>query len=166
MTAPAASESLPYVELRGISKRFGGVQALSEIDMSIERGEIHALVGENGAGKSTLGKILAGVHRADEGELVVEGTHADFRSPREALHAGITMIAQEPTLVPHRSVIDNVFLGIESGSWGVVEERKLLQRFRKLVRGKAVTTTKVRLRITQAPVCPAISEFALFAEPS
>jgi ABC-type sugar transport system ATPase subunit len=88
MSAAAASEPRPYVELRGISKRFGGVQALSGIDMSIERGEIHALVGENGAGKSTLGKILAGVHRPDEGELLVQGEHAHFRSPREALHAG------------------------------------------------------------------------------
>jgi simple sugar transport system ATP-binding protein/ribose transport system ATP-binding protein len=122
-----------HVELRGVSKRFGGVQALSEIGLEIRRGSIHALVGENGAGKSTLGKILAGVHRPDEGELVVDGRVVDYRSPREALEDGTTIITQEPTLVPHRSVIENVFLGIESQVGGVVERRKLSRRYSALV---------------------------------
>ena len=114
----------PHVELRQVSKRFGGVQALHLVDLEITPGSIHALVGENGAGKSTLGKILAGVHRPDEGELLVHGDRADFRSPRDALAHGITIIAQEPTLVPHRSVQENVFLGVEKGPLGVLDERR------------------------------------------
>jgi simple sugar transport system ATP-binding protein/ribose transport system ATP-binding protein len=134
--------------LREISKRFGGVQALARIDMEIEQGSIHALVGENGAGKSTLGRILAGVHRPDGGELLVEGAPAEFRSPRDALRAGIAMIAQEPTLVPHRSVLENVFLGIESGPLGVVDDRGLLRRFRALVEESGIELPPRRLART------------------
>jgi ABC-type sugar transport system ATPase subunit len=123
----------PHVELRGVSKRFGDVHALSDVDLQIAKGTIHALVGENGAGKSTLGKIIAGVHRADGGELLVGGAPALYRSAREALADGITMIAQEPTLVPHRSVQENVFLGIEHGTAGVVSRRALAHRYDDLV---------------------------------
>jgi ABC-type sugar transport system ATPase subunit len=122
-----------HVELRGISKRFGGVHALSDVDVRIEQRSIHALVGENGAGKSTLGKILAGVYRPDAGELVLEGRSVSYRSPREALTDGITIIAQEPTLVPNRTVLENVFLGAEDGVAGVVDSRALLRRFARLV---------------------------------
>jgi simple sugar transport system ATP-binding protein/ribose transport system ATP-binding protein len=141
----AATEPYPHVELRAISKRFGGVRALSRIDLAIEQGTIHGLVGENGAGKSTLGKILAGAYRPDEGELVVAGARADFRSPRDALRAGITMIAQEPTLVPHRSVLENVFLGIEGGPLGVVGERGMHRRFRALVEESGIELSPQRL---------------------
>jgi simple sugar transport system ATP-binding protein/ribose transport system ATP-binding protein len=127
-----------HVELHGVSKRFGGVQALSGVDLEIARGKIHALVGENGAGKSTLGKILAGVHRPDAGELIVDSTRADYRSARDALRDGITIIAQEPTLVPHRSVVENVFLGVESHSAGVVKRGVLTRRYRSLVDGAGI----------------------------
>jgi ribose transport system ATP-binding protein len=109
------------------------VHALSGIDLEIERGVIHGLVGENGAGKSTLGKIVAGVHRPDEGELWVDGRRVTYGSPRDALRDGLTIITQEPTLVPHRSVLENVFLGLESSSAGVVERRKLRRRYADLV---------------------------------
>ena len=128
-TAAAA----PLVELRGVSKRFGGVQALTGIDLAVARGSIHALVGENGAGKSTLGKILAGVHRPDAGELQVEGRTVDYRSARDALTDGITIIAQEPTLVPQRSVLENVFLGVEDQHAGVIDRSALLHRYQTLV---------------------------------
>src|SRR5712691_2371711 len=135
MSEAAARQAAPepHVELRGVGKSFGGVQALDAIDLAIERGAIHGLVGENGAGKSTLGKIVAGVYRPDEGELWVDGHRADYRSPREALLDRITIIAQEPTLVPHRSVLENVFLGIEDGRGGVVDARALRRRFAALV---------------------------------
>ena len=123
----------PHVELRGISKRFGGVRALFEVDLTVARQSIHALVGENGAGKSTLGKILAGVYRPDDGELLVDGRSVAYRSPRDALLDGITIIAQEPTLVPDRSVLENVFLGVESGNAGVVDGRRTARRFATLV---------------------------------
>ncbi len=134
-TGPGREE---HVELRGVTKRFGGVQALAGIDLKIDRGSIHALVGENGAGKSTLGKILAGVHRPDEGELWVDGGRVEYRSPRAALADGITIIVQEPTLVPDRSVLENIFLGIESGAAGVVNERRMLRRYSALVRDAGI----------------------------
>jgi simple sugar transport system ATP-binding protein/ribose transport system ATP-binding protein len=122
-----------HVELRGVGKRFGGVQALAGVTVGFERGTIHGLVGENGAGKSTLGKIVAGIHRPDEGELRVNGRRVEFRSPRDALRTGLTMIAQEPTLVSHRSVIENVFLGIESAAGGLVDNRAMRRRYAELV---------------------------------
>jgi simple sugar transport system ATP-binding protein/ribose transport system ATP-binding protein len=122
-----------YAEARGVSKRFGGVQALTDISVGIAQGSIHALVGENGAGKSTLGKIIAGVHRPDDGELWVKGRKVAYRSARDALADGVTLIAQEPTLVPHRSVLENVFLGVEDTVAGVVEQRKLKERYEQLV---------------------------------
>jgi rhamnose transport system ATP-binding protein len=137
-----------HVEVRGISKRFGGVLALDGIELEIARGSIHALVGENGAGKSTLGKILSGVHRADEGELWVEGRRVDYRSPRDALADGITIIAQEPTLVPHRSLQENVYLGVEGGRAGIVNRRRTSRRFAALVRESGIELPARRLART------------------
>jgi ABC-type sugar transport system ATPase subunit len=134
LSAAAAGEGhAAHVELRGIGKRFVGVVALSGIDLAVERGSIHGLVGENGAGKSTLGKIVAGAHRPDEGELWVDGRRVTYASPRDALADGITLIAQEPTVVPRRSVLENVFLGIERGRAGVVDGRALRRRWHELV---------------------------------
>ena len=122
-----------HVELRGVSKRFGATQAVDRADIAIRRGCIHALVGENGAGKSTVGKLIAGVHTADSGSVIVEGRPCRFRSPRQAFAAGITTIAQELALVPDRSVADNVFLGVESTRWGLVARDDTLRRFEALV---------------------------------
>ena len=130
--APVAERDI-HVLLRGVEKRFGGVHALRGVDLEIERGAIHGLVGENGAGKSTLGKIVAGVHRPDDGDMWVDGRRVSFSSPRDALRDGITIITQEPTLVPHRSVLENVFLGLEDSAAGVVERRKLRRRYADLV---------------------------------
>jgi ABC-type sugar transport system ATPase subunit len=124
MSAPALQ-----VELRGISKRFGGVQALDDVTLEVEQGAIHALVGENGAGKSTLGKIIAGVYAPDSGTLIIEGRPVRYHSPRDALADGVTTIAQELTLVPQRSVIENVFLGSESLRIGFVRRRSMRSRF-------------------------------------
>jgi rhamnose transport system ATP-binding protein len=107
------------LEVKGLTKRFGATLALDQVDLKIASGQIHALVGENGAGKSTLGKILSGVYQPDSGQLLLAGRSIEIRSPREALSHGITIIAQELSLVPSRSVIENVFLGIEAhrGAW-------------------------------------------------
>lgn len=123
----------PHVELVGITKRFGATVAVDEIDLAILPGTVHAIVGENGAGKSTLGKIIAGVLRPDAGILRVDGEAVDFRSPRAALEHGITTIAQELSLVPGRSVIENVYLGIEDSALGVVKERSVRARYDELV---------------------------------
>ena len=94
------NEEAIHVELRGVSKRFGGVLALKQVDLEVERGKIHALIGENGAGKSTLGKIIAGIHRPDGGTLIVNGREVHYGHPSEALRDGLATIAQELTLVP------------------------------------------------------------------
>jgi simple sugar transport system ATP-binding protein/ribose transport system ATP-binding protein len=119
----------PHVETRDLSKRFGGVQALSEVSVSIVRGSIHGLVGENGAGKSTLGKVISGIHAPDAGQLLIDGQPAHLRSPRDALVHGVTTIAQEISLVPTRTAVENVFLGIEQARLGVVDRRRLHARY-------------------------------------
>ncbi|HKV59152.1 MAG TPA: sugar ABC transporter ATP-binding protein [Ktedonobacteraceae bacterium] len=99
------------VELSGIAKHFGGVQALREVDFSLFAGEVHALVGENGAGKSTLVKILAGIHRPDAGVVKVGGEVVELRSPTQAQALGIAVVQQEPMLFPDLDVAENVFMG-------------------------------------------------------
>jgi rhamnose transport system ATP-binding protein len=117
------------VEAHGISKRFGGVHALDDVSITLLAGQIHGLVGENGAGKSTLAKVIGGVYRPDEGELLVDGEPVSFHAPRDALDAGIATIAQEIALVPARTVLENVMLGIESSTAGLVRSRELRARF-------------------------------------
>ncbi len=103
----------PMVEMRGISKGFPGVQALTSVNFDVRPGEVHALVGENGAGKSTLMKILAGVYERDEGEVLLKGQPVNFTNPRQAQLAGIVTIYQELNQVPEMSVTENIFLGSE-----------------------------------------------------
>lgn len=99
------------VELTGISKQFGVVQALREVDFSLLAGEVHALVGENGAGKSTLVKILAGIHRPDAGVVKIGGKVVEMRSPVQAQALGIAVVQQEPMMFPDLDVAENVFMG-------------------------------------------------------
>ncbi len=120
------------VELIEVSKRFGAVHALTDVSLRVARGSVHALVGENGAGKSTLGKILAGVVAPDGGRMLLDGAPASFRSPREALEAGIAAIAQELSLVPQLTVAENVFLAREPRAAGFVRRRRLRQQFERL----------------------------------
>jgi ABC-type sugar transport system ATPase subunit len=122
-----------HVRLLGVSKRFGGAQALVGIDLEILRGGVHALVGENGAGKSTLGKIVAGIHAPDTGSVFVDDEEVSFHDAHAALAHGITMIAQELPLVPGMSVLDNVFLGIETHRLGVVETAATRKRLQELM---------------------------------
>src|SRR5439155_16457836 len=97
------SQTPPLVEMRGISKYYPGVVALDNVNFSLERGEVHALVGENGAGKSTLMKILAGAERASRGEILLDGQPVTIDSPQRAMNPGIQIIYQESNLVPHLS---------------------------------------------------------------
>ena len=130
--AGARGAARPLVEARGVSKRFGGVQALDGVSIVVRAGHVHGLVGENGAGKSTLAKVIGGVHRPDEGELLVEGRPVSFHAPRDALDAGIATIAQEIALVPARTVVENVMLGIESNTAGIVRDGHVRSRFDEL----------------------------------
>ena len=101
--------SVPLIEMRQVSKSFGGVLALRDVDFTLMAGEIHGLVGENGAGKSTMMKIIAGVHTDFQGEMFVEGKPVRFRSTRDALAAGIGMVHQELSVISDLTVAENVF---------------------------------------------------------
>src|SRR5919107_1807539 len=129
---PSLPQPITLVEARNLSKRFGGVQALENVSLTLRAGEVHGLVGENGAGKSTLAKIIGGVYQPDGGELLVDGHPVRFGAPRDALAAGIATIAQELALVPDLSVRENVFLGVEPRRFGVVQRDELRQRFTAL----------------------------------
>jgi rhamnose transport system ATP-binding protein len=104
-------EPPPILALEDVSKAFGAVRALQDVSLDLRGGEIHALAGENGAGKSTLVKILAGVHRPDEGRVLLDGGPQDFRGPGDAQQAGVAVIYQEPTLFPDLSIAENIFMG-------------------------------------------------------
>jgi ribose transport system ATP-binding protein len=101
------------LELRHVSKRFAGVLALDDVSFNVEKGEIHALVGENGAGKSTLIKIITGAHAPTSGELWFENKKVDTNSPSIAKSLGIGVIYQELNLMPHLTVAENIFFGRE-----------------------------------------------------
>lgn len=109
-------EGLPMlIEARGISKQFGGVDVLSDVDLDLHAGEIHALLGENGAGKSTFAKILAGIHRPTRGKLRLNGQPVDVSSPIAAQKLGIALIHQEPISFPDLSVAENIVMGRQAG---------------------------------------------------
>ena len=106
------------IELRGISKRFGAVQANRDIHLNIRAGEVLGLLGENGAGKSTLMNVLSGLYRPDAGDILIEGTPAGFGGPGDSIAAGIGMVHQHFMLVPVFSVVENVILGVEPTGTG------------------------------------------------
>lgn len=103
----------PILQMRGISKRFGAVQALTDVDFEVYPGEVVALVGDNGAGKSTLIKCVAGTHMADEGTIIFEGHEAKIHTPSDATHLGIETVYQDLALCDNLDVVQNMFLGRE-----------------------------------------------------
>jgi len=108
---------MPLLEMRGIVKRFPGVVANDHVDLLVEQGEIHALVGENGAGKTTLMRILYGMERADEGQILWKGQRVSIQNPRDAIRLGIGMVHQHFQLVPSATVAENVVLNEEPRRW-------------------------------------------------
>jgi len=126
--SPSAVAVQPVLELRGVTKRFGGATALDHVDFDLLPGEIHGLVGENGAGKSTLMKILSGVHTPDEGEIVINGESVRFASPKDARARGVGMIYQELSCMPQLSIAENVFLGSQLTRGGGVVDWKRMER--------------------------------------
>ncbi len=120
------------VRLRGITKRFPGVIANEDIDLSVEQGEIHAICGENGAGKSTLMKILYGMQPPDEGRIEVLGEERKFSSPKDAIEVGIGMVHQHFMLADNLTVLENVILGAEPGRGPVIDMKTARERLRDL----------------------------------
>jgi ribose transport system ATP-binding protein len=123
----------PVIEMRNISKSFPGVRALHDVSFACAKGEVHALVGENGAGKSTLIKILSGVYHPDSGTVLIDGREQHFRHPQESLLAGISVIYQEFSLLPERTVAQNLFLGREPVKGGLVDSRAMEAETRRVL---------------------------------
>ena len=113
------------LEMHDISKSFPGVRALDGVNFDCGAGEVHAICGENGAGKSTLFKVLGGVYRPDSGTIRVSGREVSFAHPAQSRRAGVSIIHQELSLLPHRSVAQNVFLGLEPTRRGVLDRRAM-----------------------------------------
>ena len=123
VAAPPSSSRGPLFEIRGVSKRYGGVRALQDADLTVRGGRIHAVLGENGAGKSTLIKIMAGVVAPDEGRMLLDGVPIAFDSPADAQAAGIACIFQELSLIPDLSVADNISISDPPRRFGLIDRR-------------------------------------------
>lgn len=133
MSSPADFEAVPILEFRGVSKRYGGVAALTGVDFAARRGMIHAVLGENGAGKSTLIKIASGVTDPSEGEILVEGRTVSFRNPTEAMEAGVVCVFQELSLIPDMTVADNLSIVDPPRRFGLISGRAQRRRARELL---------------------------------
>ncbi|MFQ5702939.1 MAG: ATP-binding cassette domain-containing protein [Gemmatimonadales bacterium] len=116
---------MPLLELKGVTKRYPGVVALDSIDLSVEPGSVHCLIGENGAGKSTLLRVIAGATQPDSGSVSLDGAVIKLRSPRDALARGITVIYQELALVPQLGAGANIFLGMERTRGPLLDRRRM-----------------------------------------
>lgn len=121
------------LELKGITKIFPGVKALNNVQFQLKKGEVHALMGENGAGKSTFIKVITGVHKAEEGEMFLDGQKVDFKGPRDAQAAGIAAVYQHPTSYPDLSVAENIFMGHEIIKNGMIQWKKMNEEATKLL---------------------------------
>lgn len=142
------------LEMKNISKSFGGVHALKSIDFSLKHGEIHGLLGENGAGKSTLIKVLGGVHKPDGGDIFIDSQKVDITNVHEASELGIGIIHQEIVLVPELSIAENIFLGREPvNSIGIKNHNQMIRQAEEMVKSMDlkldVTTKVVDLSIAQ-----------------
>ncbi len=131
VSSAAPGEVPARLAMSGISKSFGGVSALRDVDFALRAGEIHGLMGENGAGKSTLMKIIAGLHTQYQGRMMLDGREVHFRSARDALAAGIGMVHQELSIVPDLSVAENVYLGKQPTRGGIVDWRAMVDGARE-----------------------------------
>jgi D-xylose transport system ATP-binding protein len=144
----------PVLALRGVTKRFGPVQALTDVDFDIHSGEVVALVGDNGAGKSTMVKTIAGIHTADEGEILFEGREVKITHPTDATDLGIATVYQDLALCDNLDVVENLFLGREEvGGNGVasvvrpINETSMEKRTHELLSRLAVTIVDVRAEV-------------------
>ena len=138
-----ATADTPLLELRGVSKAFGAVQALYRVDFEVRRGEVMALVGDNGAGKSTLIKSVVGIYPFDEGEVRYEGAPVNIHGPRDAARLGIEVVYQYLALADNLDVVANMFLGRERIRAGVVLDESSMERSsRETLDSLSVTTLK------------------------
>ena len=129
----AQADPLPFWRMNGISKHYGGVRALENVGLTVDRGRIHAVLGENGAGKSTLIKIMSGVVQPDSGTTELEGRPVRFASPSEAMLAGVVAIFQELSLVPDLTVAENICAPEPPRRFGLIDRRAQRHRAEELL---------------------------------
>jgi D-xylose transport system ATP-binding protein len=133
----------PVLELRGVSKAFGAVQALYEVDFHVAAGEVMALVGDNGAGKSTLIKCIAGIHPFDSGEIRFNGERVTIHGPKDAARLGIEVVYQDLALCDNLDVVENMYLGREAvDNLRRLDETSMEARAQETLRGLSVTTLR------------------------
>jgi len=134
METTKQEQNSPFLTMKGIGKSFPGVRALRNVDFTLRHGEIHALMGENGAGKSTLVKVLTGVYLMDEGSVRLDGVLVVIRSPQEAQKHGISTVYQEVNLCPNLTVAENLFLGREPRTMGLINWRQMNRKAAELLK--------------------------------
>lgn len=137
----------PVLALRGVSKRFGAVQALTDVELEVRAGEVVALVGDNGAGKSTLVKTIAGVHPIDEGVIEWNGKTVQINRPHDAQNLGIATVYQDLALCDNIDVVGNLYLGRELRKRGVLDEVEMERRSRELLDTLSIRIPSVRIPI-------------------
>jgi D-xylose transport system ATP-binding protein len=147
MTATAAPATTAVLSLKGISKRFGAVQALKDIDFDVSSGEVVALVGDNGAGKSTLVKAIAGVYTPDEGSMYFDGKPASVGSPAEAQQLGIATVFQDLALCDNLDVVANLFRGRELNHGRALDEVTMEKESWRLLRQLSAKIPSVRIPV-------------------
>ncbi len=135
------------IAMRGVSKSFGGVAALNEVDLEVFAGEAHALIGENGAGKSTLMKVLSGALKADRGEMFLNGGKYEPRDPLQARRLGISMVYQELNLALQLTVEENLMLGIENSRWGFIRRETYARRIAEALETLSHPDLRPRARV-------------------
>jgi D-xylose transport system ATP-binding protein len=137
------SETAPLLQLRDISKSYGSVQALTDVDFEVREGEVMALVGDNGAGKTTLIKCVAGIHGYEGGEIVFDGTPVTIHGPKDAARLGIEVVYQDLALCDNLDVVQNMYLGREAHDWLYrLNEPTMEQRTAETLKSLAVTTIR------------------------
>jgi D-xylose transport system ATP-binding protein len=147
MTASTAPTRTAVLSMQGVSKRFGAVQALQDIDFEVYPGEVVALVGDNGAGKSTLVKTIAGVYTPDEGRMLFDGGPATVTSPADAQRLGIATVFQDLALCDNLDVVANLFLGRELYRGRVLDEVRMEQESWRLLRQLSAKIPSVRIPV-------------------
>src|SRR3954471_11013089 len=136
------SDNPPLLQIRDLSKSFGSVQALSDVDFDVQPGEVMALVGDNGAGKSTLVKCIAGTHSADGGEVLFQGSEVHIHSPKDAARLGIEVVYQDLALCDNLDVVQNMYLGREAQRFQILNEATMEHHTASTLKTLAVTTIK------------------------
>jgi D-xylose transport system ATP-binding protein len=142
-----SAEPAPILQIKGVEKRFGAVEALRGVDFEVNSGEVVALVGDNGAGKSTLIKVITGIHQADAGEIIFMGQPVTIRGPRDAARLGISTVYQDLALADNLDVVNNLFLGREETIGPVLNEELMEKRSLEVLKDLSVTIPHVRTAV-------------------